>query len=291
MKINLFCMGEKGYYVLKHINHLQLNKINAVISSGDESLANDYYQEIKDFCIQNKIKFFQRKDWVDEYSGCINVAISWRWLLPTTNTFVIHDSLVPKYRGFAPLISALCAGDEYIGVSLIEASDEYDAGDIHHQLKIRIRYPIKVQSAIEALLPLYLKTLQFVLDGNLSTSIAKPQLQNEITYSLWRNSSDYRINWNLSASNIARFIDSVGLPYDGAKTFTENNEIITILDALPLPDVKISNRDVGKLIFMRDNCPIIVCGSGLLLLKHFILLDSDHNKRENWLPNFRIKLI
>jgi methionyl-tRNA formyltransferase len=82
------------------------------------------------------------------------------------------------------------------------------------------------------------------------------------------DNDDYRINWNLPAAEIVRFIDAVGYPYDGAKAAVDNN-IVTIHDAKELPDVNIANRAPGKVIFKEGNTFTIVCGKGLVAVSEF----------------------
>ena len=84
------------------------------------------------------------------------LAIGWRWLISgTENLIVLHDSLLPKYRGFAPLVNSLINGEQEIGVTAIWAGPEFDAGEIIFQEKAGICYPIKIQEAIEIVSGLY----------------------------------------------------------------------------------------------------------------------------------------
>ncbi len=112
------------------------------------------------------------------------------------------------------------------------------------------------------------------------------QNENEATYSLWLDQDDYFIDWNWTAEKIKRKIDACGFPYDGAKTILEN-DIIVVEKAEVEQDVQIENRTVGKVIFVKENCPIIVCGKGLLRLT----AAKNVNTKENILPlsKFRLK--
>ena len=92
-----------------------------------------------------------------------------------------------------------------------------------------------------------------------------PQDEVLASYSLWRDEYDYFIDWSMSAEEIRRFVDAVGSPYLGATAFLKG-EIVRILNVEQVKDVFVENRTncVGKIIFIRDSCPVIVCGSGLL---------------------------
>jgi len=90
-----------------------------------------------------------------------------------------------------------------------------------------------------------------------------PQNETEVTYWLWRDEEDYRIDWSSDAAQIQRFIDSVGNPYKGASAFM-GEHTVRILDAVVEPDIQIEVRQSGKIVFMREGSPIVVCGRGLL---------------------------
>jgi methionyl-tRNA formyltransferase len=58
----------------------------------------------------------------------------------------MHDSLLPKYRGFAPLPNALINGEREVGVTALFASEEYDMGDIVCQRRLAVEYPMITRS-------------------------------------------------------------------------------------------------------------------------------------------------
>ena len=96
---------------------------------------------------------------------------------------------------------------------------------------------------------------------------------------MWRDDSDYHIDWSHSSDEIRRHVDAVGSPYLGAITFM-NSEPVRILKVKVYPDVVIENRKSGKVIFIVDNCPIVVCGKGLLMIEELVSFD----KRQSLLP-------
>ena len=190
---------------------------------------------------------------------------------------VLHDSLLPKYRGFAPLVNQLINGENYLGVTLLFASKEYDKGEIIDQVKKQINYPIKISSAIDIVTKCYILLTLNVFKNitESATFISRKQKETEATYSLWRNNEDYIIDWTWNANKIKRFIDAVGTPYSGAQSFIYNKKII-IEEAEVVKDVKIINRDVGKVIFINNSKPIIICGKGLLkIIKAKYLHNSE----------------
>lgn len=288
----LFLMGEKGYAVLSSIiEGGWKDRIKLVVGARDKAVKTDYYSEIRDMSMTNGITWSDRTALMGVESTYA-LAISWRWLIPDgcARLIVIHDSLLPKYRGFAPLVNMLLHHEPEIGATAIWASDEYDCGDIIAQEKVGISYPIKIKDAIEKITPVYCSIVKRIFsllnDGEELPSI--PQNNREASYSLWRDKDDYRIDWNASAEEVQQFIYAVGNPYLGAATYMSDGREVRIFDAQPLPDVNIVNRDNGKVIFMDHGIPIIVCGKGLLKLT-----DVRAEDGESLLPlsRFRVRFM
>ena len=264
----LYIMGEKGYAVLDAILQNYKHLIAGVISEKDKSLKDDFYASIQSKCAKENIPFYHRQDNI-EHHATYAFAVGWRWLLYLEDTEIIifHDSLLPKYRGFNPLVSYLLNEETTIGVTALFAHKDFDCGDIIDQKSTIIEYPIKLKEAIQKIIPCYVD-LVLKICKNLSAGTrlqGTPQLDDEATYSLWRDEEDYNIDWTADAVYIKRFIDSLGLPYKGAST-TLNGQKIRIIDSQVVPERKIENRSPGKIIFKQGEYPVVVCGQGLLKL-------------------------
>lgn len=284
-------MTRKGLATLHAIStspHKSL--ISHIVVAKDKNVTNDYTNEIIDLAKNLQIPIFERSQTPPLTSHLI--AVSWRWLIETSpdqKLIVFHDSILPRYRGFAPLVSALINGDTYLGVTALLASAEYDRGPILEQEIIEIEYPITIAKAIDLLLPCY-RSLSTKIVHNIITGNIKELLQNEnnATYSLWRDEQDYYIDWEWDSQYIKRFVDALGAPYKGAATII-NNETFRIRECTLAPDVKIENRKAGKVIFTEENNPIIVCGTGLIKVTNITKENSQINILP--LPKFRTRFI
>jgi len=285
-------MTQKGLSVLKAlIENNYTSLINQVIVGRDTNVANDFAINIFELCHKHNITSFERNDNY-QLNADYTFAISWRWLLSTKHTklIILHDSLLPKYRGFAPLVAAMLNKDEKVGVSALFAKNYYDEGDIIQQQSININYPIKIAEVIQKISLLYVELTLSIFKRIKSNSTINAVTQNNAlaTYSVWRNEDDYRINWNQAAEEILNFIYTVSQPYKGAFSYLEENKKIRILDAQIVDDVSIEHRHVGKVIFLKDKLPVIICKTGLLMLTN-VCYDEGGN---NALPfdKFRIRL-
>ena len=94
----------------------------------------------------------------------IAFAIGWRFIIqqqtytiPPKGTLIIHDSLLPKYRGFAPMNWAIINGETKTGVSLFFIDEGVDCGPIVDQLQTEITLTDTAQSVDEKIITLYEK--------------------------------------------------------------------------------------------------------------------------------------
>lgn len=261
-------MSEKGLAVTRALLGIDASLIAQVVGARDSSVANDYSAEIASECAAHGVPFaFDTKGLA--IATPFALAVSWRKLINAgeAKLVVLHDSLLPRYRGFNPLVTALINGDREIGVSALYASERYDCGDLLGQERISITYPITIAEAIAQLLPGYI-SLALNLARSLSAGIAPvatPQSIRGVSYSLWRDEKDYWIDWQRPAEELLRTIHALGAPYSGARTQLDSSAVV--LDAAEvLADVAIANRTPGKVIFVEDGYPVVVCGVGLLKL-------------------------
>ena len=286
--INIFVIGKKGLDSVTGISTALYPKINAIIIGKDSGVVNDYSDAIEQFARQNNISYFFRTQTDEKVlaKATLNIAIGWRWLIALDVPLVVfHDSILPQYRGFNPLVSALINGDSRVGVTALMGTDEFDKGDIIGQRTIAIQYPIKIATAIDRLAKEYALLLEEVISASDGTLSGTPQNESEASFSLWRDDEDYQIDWQQDAQTIKRMIDAVGFPYKGAATRMDGT-LVRIFDADCLEEVNIVNRAPGKVLFKHADGLVIVCGSGLLKVKDFY--GDDGEKLE--VNKFRIRL-
>jgi len=195
---------------------LARGKYRYVVAARDTAMAQDYFDQIAELCRINNIRFCDRNTGFSIQTDYA-LAVAWRWLIDASpaRLIVLHDSLLPRYRGFNPLVTALIKGDAEIGVTALYATAEYDLGDIIAQSSSAISYPIRIQEAIKTVVGHY-EALVTNIAGILMRGeepMAKPQDEADASYSLWRDDEDYFVDWSHSAIEIKRFINAVGYPY------------------------------------------------------------------------------
>jgi len=139
--------------------------------------------------------------------------------LPPQGCLNVHYSLLPKYRGAAPIEWAILNGEEKSGITTMRLVEKMDAGPIFLQEELPIA-PDETTASLEAqLIPigakLLLKTIRGLQDG---TSTAKPQREEEATYAPILKKEDGQIDWTQPAKAIERRVRGL-YPWPSAYTY------------------------------------------------------------------------
>lgn len=293
-KFNLYLMGYRGLECIKYlIEGNYVSSIAKVIVARDTSIEEDYFDQIISLCCANRILCCNRANHEpskeDDNAELYSLAISWRWILNIKRLIIFHDSILPKYRGFSPLVSQLINKEKVIGVSaLLEGEQGYDSGKIISQSSCNIEYPITIYEGIKKTTKCYLELLEciFAKSKNLDSLInlidsAESQNHQDASYSLWRDHDDYLIDWNKSSEYVERFVNATGFPYNGAQSRIMG-ERVYILEGNSLGDVHIENRVTGKILMLDEQkYPLVVCGYGLYRITRCL----DQNG-QSLFPNF-----
>ena len=291
-KVSFFLMSRKGYVVIRDIiKYGYATMVEQVIIAHDKNMLNDYYDEILNECKKANIIVHDKNETI-EVNSDFCIAISWRWLIQLNKNIqlvVLHDSLLPRYRGFSPLVNMLINKEPYIGVTAIFASEEYDKGNVILQRKVAVTYPIKINDAIDLITPLYSEIICWIFENlrNQFDLQSTPQIENEGSYSLWRDEDDYHVDWNGAAEDILQFIYSVGYPFKGAFSIV-NGKKIRIYDGCVINDVVVENRQIGKVLFVDNGFPVVVCNQGLIKIT-----EASYDDGTNALPlnSFRMRFL
>lgn len=140
--------------------------------------------------------------------------------LPRLGAFNMHGSLLPKYRGRAPINWAVLHGEPRIGMTLHKMVRRADAGDIVDQKGVDIGPRDTAEQAFRKVLPCARAVLARQIDALLAgTARATPQDEAQATYFGGRKPDDGRIQWTNTSAQIFNLIRAVTDPYPGA--FTE----------------------------------------------------------------------
>ncbi|WP_433624715.1 methionyl-tRNA formyltransferase [Nocardia sp. CA-120079] len=151
--------------------------------------------------------------------------------LPPHGTLNLHDSLLPEFTGFSPVLWALISGASETGLTVHRMDEGLDTGDILVQRSLPIG-PTDTGTELVLrgmeLIPGALQEALHALESG--TAQWKPQRKSERTYFHKRSERDSRIDWNWSAVDLERFVRALSEPYPRAFTYYRD-ERIEVLEA------------------------------------------------------------
>ncbi|WP_026239467.1 methionyl-tRNA formyltransferase [Parafrankia discariae] len=161
------------------------------------------------------------------------VATNWRtWIppqifnLPRLGTLNIHDSLLPAYAGFAPLIWALINNEPEVGVTAHMMTDDLDAGDIVLQRRVPVGPRDTTADLFHRTLalfgPLAVEGLELLASGR--TEWAK-QDRSKASFFHKRSDLDSLIDWTWTAEELDRLVRAQCDPYPNAFTYRDGERL------------------------------------------------------------------
>ena len=194
---------------------------------------------VKTFAEQRGLKILQPTNLKDEefvtllkaLQANLQVVVAFRmlpkvvWEMPVFGTFNLHASLLPEYRGAAPINWAIINGEHRTGVTTFFIDDKIDTGEIIAQRTVAIGKEENAGHLHDRLMnegaDLVLETLQQIAEDAVETT-KQPQLGIEKTaYKL--NKENTRINWRDSSNDIYNLIRGLS-PYPTAWTVLDNGD-------------------------------------------------------------------
>ena len=188
--------------------------------------------------------------------------------LPMIN---IHFSLLPRWRGAAPVERALLAGDEKTGVCIMGVEAELDAGPLYRRRAIDIKPTATAADLRDELAELGAIELVAALQGGLRDPV--PQ-QGEVRVAKKIRRTDLQLNWTRSAEELGRVVR-----LGGAWT-TNDSTVLKVYDARPVD----GTAEPGKLF--RDH---VGRGEGLLQLLVVQVEGKSRMSANEWINGARLE--
>lgn len=175
--------------------------------------------------------------------------------LPKRGCINIHASLLPKYRGAAPINWSIINGEKETGITIMEMEEGLDTGDMIHKKKVEITPDMTAEELHDKLSRLGGETLLEVLDDILNGSYSKKSQDDSLSsYAPMLNKNTGRINWNSSSVDIYNLVRGV-IPWPGA--FTTYNGV----------NLKVHDLTIGKTNMKGEPGQIVKVSEEGLLIK------------------------
>ncbi|MGZ5031576.1 MAG: methionyl-tRNA formyltransferase [Usitatibacter sp.] len=179
--------------------------------------------------------------------------------IPARGCINIHASLLPRWRGAAPIHRALLAGDATTGITIMQMDEGLDTGPILLERALAIGPRETTRTLTDALASLGAKAILEALD---SYAQLTPRIQDSsrATYATKIAKSEARIDWNADSDAIDRQVRAFD-PAPGAET-RDGDEVLKIWSAEPTE----GRGHPGEVIIAEGDKLIVACGKGALRL-------------------------
>ncbi len=281
--MNILFMGghELGAKTLEHLINNNVNVVGVVVSKND----NNWYRGVDEVAYKLNLNLYEEKNINDQnflnkiksLNLDLIVCVNFDQILkkdiinlPTIGCINTHASLLPKYRGRAPLNWAMINGEKYSGVTVHFIDEGIDTGDIILQEKIKINEDYYISDLLNKVKNIYpkivLNAIRALESSNLN--LIKPDLSKGF-YVNKRSKDDGKIDFSKPSKDVMNFIKAISKPYPGAFLYNNNKKIIIWRARL---DYNISPQyeslDIGTVVFNNSNL--------LIKLKDAMLIVTDY---------------
>jgi methionyl-tRNA formyltransferase len=186
--------------------------------------------------------------------------------IPRLGASNLHGSLLPKYRGRAPVNWVLVNGETHTGVTLHYMIEQADAGDIVAQRVVPIAFEDTALTLFEkvaqAALELFRETFPLIKAGHAPRT---PQDPAQATYFGGRTPADGRLDWRRAALGLYNLVRAVTTPYPGAFTSCRGKKLY-VWSARLIPDSPGERWPPGSIVGAQNGGCLVATGEGYLLL-------------------------
>lgn len=197
------------------------------------------YSAVKEYALEHKLTLLQPTNLKDEgfldelkaLNANLQIVVAFRmlpevvWRMPKLGTFNLHASLLPNYRGAAPINWAIINGDTKTGVTTFFIDEKIDTGAMILSSETAISPDENAGHLHDRLMQLGSKTvidtLALIEKGNVSTTIQNENPEIKTAYKL--NRENCKIDWNKSVNEIYNLIRGLS-PYPSAWCFIKDQD-------------------------------------------------------------------
>lgn len=215
------------------------------------------------------------------------------WNMPPLGTFNLHASLLPQYRGAAPINWAIINGETKTGVTTFFIQHEIDTGNIIFQEEVSIEEEDNVGSLYTKLMnkgsELVVKTVKAIAEGNAPSTpqanIAKenlkqaPKIFKETCHINWINSAE-------SIHNLVRGLSPYPAAFFNLKDDTKGE--ITIKVYQTKPEIEAHSIQPGTIISDNKKVLKVACSNGFVNITELQAAGKKRMKTEEFLRGFKI---
>jgi methionyl-tRNA formyltransferase len=192
----------------------------------------------------------------------------------------IHASLLPRWRGAAPIPRALLAGDTQTGICIMQMDSGLDTGPVLHAAPLAIGSRDSTDSLTRSLASLGAQAIVTVL-ASLDSFSPRPQDPTGATYAAKITKAEARIDWTLPATTVDRQVRAFN-PVPGAESLLANG-VLKVWEAEPV----VESGKPGE-VLRADAEFVVACGDGALALRKVQRAGGKPMLANDFLRGFRV---
>jgi len=273
------------------------NRFNvvAVVTTPDKPAGRGqqvHESAVKKYAVQNGLKVLQPEKLKDEHfvkelrelNADLQLVVAFRmlpeviWNMPPLGTYNLHASLLPKYRGAAPINWALINGETESGVTTFKLKHEIDTGNILFFEKVKISETMSAGELHDALMEkgaeLILKTVSTIEQSNANGEELSflEQDNSQACHAPKIFKETCRIDWNNPVKEIHNFVRGLS-PYPAAHTglLNTNNALQVVKIFVVGTTAETHNGANGLIVTDNKSYLKVLCSDGLIEVKELQL--------------------
>ncbi|WP_026778201.1 methionyl-tRNA formyltransferase [Polaribacter sp. Hel_I_88] len=304
--IRIVFMGTPDFAVaiLKHLVDNNYNIVGVITAPDKPAGRGRKLNEsaVKKYALSQKLTILQPTNLKNEtfledlknLNANLQIVVAFRmlpkvvWQMPEFGTFNLHASLLPDYRGAAPIHWAIINGETKTGVSTFFIDDKIDTGEIILQKEIAVLKDETVGALHDKLMFLgadaVAETVNLIAEGNIQT-IKQPELEEKSAPKL--HSENTRIDWSLSLNTIYNKIRGLN-PFPSAWTILLNNGEEISAKIYEVKKIEEShNLEAGSIITSKKEIKVAVA-NGFINIKGIKLAGKKKMDAASLLNGFTI---
>lgn len=268
------------------------------------------YSAIKKYALQKNLPLLQPEKLKDEsfindlksWNADLQIVVAFRmlpeivWDMPRLGTFNLHASLLPQYRGAAPINWAIINGEKETGATTFFLTHEIDTGKIIEQEKIEIKPEDNAGKIHDELMNmgamLVKKTVDLLLEGKVDSidqsKFIKDETELKAAPKIFKETC--KIDWNQPVEHIYNLIRGLS-PYPTAWTelFTEGKEPQMVKIYATEILIENSTDNAGKIITDNKTYLKVICPDGYISIKEIQFAGKRAMKIEEVLRGYKIE--
>jgi methionyl-tRNA formyltransferase len=190
-----------------------------------------------------KLKDISFLEMLKSYDATLQIVVAFRmlpeavWNMPPMGTVNLHASLLPNYRGAAPINWAIINGEKHTGITTFKLKHVIDTGNILLQEQVQISDEMNVGELHDELMHKGAKLIVKTIDGLLKNSIAEQEqtMAEETKHAPKIYTDTCKIDWNKNVQDIYNLIRGMS-PYPTAFTFLNDKKLKIYASSVTLQD-------------------------------------------------------